>query len=1446
MTDKEDLSGRRIGDFVLRELLGEGGFGAVYGCEQPMLGREAVVKVLHHWLRHRIVVTQRFTREAKLASRLDHPYAAHVYAFGIEEDGLLWLAMERVHGITLAKRLSTRGPMSLEQFVPFFERIAQVVQTAHESGIVHRDLKPSNVMVIERAGALLPKLLDFGVAKVLDGGVLAEGTLDTSDTYARPLEKLAGTAAVCAARVPDITTATGAPGDCRLTKHNQTVGSPPYISPEQWGNPTTVGPASDLYALAVMAFETLTGRRPFEAPTLADFAELHCSGKVPALGGTFPPALDRMFQRALAKRPEDRWGTALELADALRSASGLGTGRANLPTIDDGVRSWLDAAPQPLAELVAALDGAHNAYQARDAAQELVRHLLRYLLSVALATRPRAGDDDPALLELVRAMTNRNRDLSARERLQLLRLLVRAHSAHPIPELADLVTPGPDGTDALEPILDFYSITDHSVSEDSLRRRMRLLFPALNELLHKVTFLLDYVLIVPRNGAAERWTGRRQEHRVPVAVMGDELVDGHPMLVDRNGRICADLWPLVQTAPPSDGAEPELFVFDRRGRHGAELIARGVVHDDSATWTWIEKHLVTEVETKARMRDQIQTAARQWEDRARSNSLLWRGDVLADYERWTRHTAAAPLADPEASFITASRRAARRTRWLQGVLVAVGMATVLVGLQYRAVMQTRLVQEEAQQQRRAAEQLVTQAEVEQGRAALLHEESAEARLHLAEAYRRGDRSPSVAFMLARALQPGLAEQARLSSSSGRMWSAAFSPDGRRIVTTDDTCARVWNAQTNQLLFTLPHGVTVYHAVYSADGTRLVTGAADGAVRIWDAATGVLARELRQKRKDGKLSRYTVVAISPDGQVAAIDLDGVVAHVWDASTGTSLAELRNDAAAFSTLAFSADGRWLATTGGKDARVFETRTWTRVLIIAGPHIHTLSFDPTGPRLATGTADGDAAIWAIPSGVRIRHLREIGEPVDQIAFSPDGARLVTAIRDGVEQIWDARTGALQSQGNYLRSMVESIEFDATSQLVVAAGVSGAIAVTDATLGAPVVVLEGARGLVQVAHFDPSSRRVIGASWDGTVRVWDATSPYRRWSSPPIDTDCGVALSLDPDRRFIASTCRNHGTRIWDTARDQLLAALPSVTPVAGDFTSAFPAVSAVGDRAAIARGTAVEIYELPGGRLLRTISHVAPVTAVAFATMGHDLVSGCIDGSLQVTRDDREPMALPMPPSGVDAAAFLADGRVVATSGKRLRVFEPDGTMLADLTMPARVESLRASPDGLQAVAVSLHTRDAAISPVLWDLQRYRIIGQLEGHLGRVFSARFVAGGEILTAGGDATVRRWDGSTGHLRQTYRGGQRFMVDAALAPDGSLVVAGGGDGLLRFWDAASGRPLWTLPAHKSYVIGVHFEGEDIVTRGFAGDLSRWALPKPGAVIEACGHRHEACGIVPR
>jgi WD40 repeat protein len=114
--------------------------------------------------------------------------------------------------------------------------------------------------------------------------------------------------------------------------------------------------------------------------------------------------------------------------------------------------------------------------------------------------------------------------------------------------------------------------------------------------------------------------------------------------------------------------------------------------------------------------------------------------------------------------------------------------------------------------------------------------------------------------------------------------------------------------------------------------------------------------------------------------------------------------------------------------------------------------------------------------------------------------------------------------------------------------------------------------------------------------------------------------------------------------------------------------------------------------------------------------------------------------------------------------------------------------------------------------------------------------------MTAGGDGTARLWDGTTGQLRHTYEGGSRYFADATLASDG-VVIAGGADGVLRFWDQSSERQLWALPAHRAQIIGIHVDGDDIVTRGFTGEVARWRLPHPEHVIRACEDQ-QRCGIV--
>ena len=237
----------------------------------------------------------RFLRKAELAARLNHPYAAHLYSFGAEPDGVCWIAMEHVHGTPLSTVLVAQpdGRMPLAQGVALLDRLAEVVATAHEQGIVHRDLKPGNVMVQARAGRLVPRLLDLGIVRCI--------------------------------------------AELSLVDAGGPVGSPPYMAPEQWRG-DALDERTDLYALAVVAYEALTGRRPFAGDTLA-LARAHAAAAVPPVPADLPAALDAVFARALAKDRASRYATALELAASVRSAAGLSTASEALPPLAGAART---------------------------------------------------------------------------------------------------------------------------------------------------------------------------------------------------------------------------------------------------------------------------------------------------------------------------------------------------------------------------------------------------------------------------------------------------------------------------------------------------------------------------------------------------------------------------------------------------------------------------------------------------------------------------------------------------------------------------------------------------------------------------------------------------------------------------------------------------------------------------------------------------------------------------------------------------------------------------------------------------------------------------------------------------------------------------------------------------------------------------------------------------
>ncbi len=283
------VEGDAVGDYVIERFLGAGAMGDVYAGRHPVIGKKVAVKVLKRELAADKEASERFVREAKAVNHIDHPNVIDVFNFGQlkGDDGRLFLVMDLVDGKSLRKVLED-GPLELGEALDILDKIADALDAAHARGVIHRDLKPDNVMLSADRSKVF--VLDFGIARLFSATQSASGN---------------GT----------------------LTGKGSWLGTPGYMAPEQW-SAEGASPASDRYALGVMAYELLSGVLPFKAPTLPQMMEQHFRAKVPALSdrGTarrfeHAQTLDPVLARAMAKSPDDRFPSARALVDALRAAS---------------------------------------------------------------------------------------------------------------------------------------------------------------------------------------------------------------------------------------------------------------------------------------------------------------------------------------------------------------------------------------------------------------------------------------------------------------------------------------------------------------------------------------------------------------------------------------------------------------------------------------------------------------------------------------------------------------------------------------------------------------------------------------------------------------------------------------------------------------------------------------------------------------------------------------------------------------------------------------------------------------------------------------------------------------------------------------------------------------------------------------------------------------------
>jgi len=290
------LIGQKLGQYEVTELLGQGGMATVYKAHQESIDRYVAIKVLppHAALDEQFI--ERFQLEAKTIGSLQHPHILPLYDYGTQED-ILYLVMAYVEGGALEDILENRETLTVRRIEKILREIASALDYANRRGVIHRDVKPANILIDSEGHALLA---DFGIVKMMGNDANLTGT--------------------------------------------GVVGTPAYIAPEQGQGELNIDGRADLYSLACVVYEMLSGLQPFRAETMMKVVLQHITEPPPCLldvSPDLPPAVDGVMKKAMAKNPDDRYATAVDFAEALSHAlhsseESLVAARAEVP---------LDASP---------------------------------------------------------------------------------------------------------------------------------------------------------------------------------------------------------------------------------------------------------------------------------------------------------------------------------------------------------------------------------------------------------------------------------------------------------------------------------------------------------------------------------------------------------------------------------------------------------------------------------------------------------------------------------------------------------------------------------------------------------------------------------------------------------------------------------------------------------------------------------------------------------------------------------------------------------------------------------------------------------------------------------------------------------------------------------------------------------------------------------------------
>ncbi len=591
------------------------------------------------------------------------------------------------------------------------------------------------------------------------------------------------------------------------------------------------------------------------------------------------------------------------------------------------------------------------------------------------------------------------------------------------------------------------------------------------------------------------------------------------------------------------------------------------------------------------------------------------------------------------------------------------------------------------------------------------------------------------------------------------------------------------------------------AAFSPDGRRVITGGEDGTARIWDVASGQQILDLK-----GLRGWVPCVAFSPDGKRVmtggGAQGDGITpgeGKIWDAATGQLLLELKGHHYVIWAMAFSPDGQRIVTGAGDrlnrdgEAKVWDAVTGAEILTLQGTprNVRAVAFSPDGQRIVTAGVDLQAKVWDAATGREILILPH-GAMVAGVAYSPDGKSIATACGDTTAQIWDAETGRVIHTLKGHSHWVVSVAFSSDGQRLITGSWDQAAKVWDTATGREIFTLKGHSGAVYSAAFSRDGQRILTGSGDSTAKIWDGM----KGQEIPVlkgHFDAITSIAFSPDSQRVLTGSQDNTARVWDTATGRQIHMLKMDSDAPNNSWSIAAVWSAVfspdGRRIATAsQDKTARIWDAATGEEILRLDYSDVVACVAFSPDGRRLVTGSNDATATVWDSVTGGKILALPKHGniVRAVAFSPDGQRILTASEdgvaKLWDAATGQETMAFKGHTARIWSATFSADGQRIVTGS----DDRMAKV-WDTATGAEVFTLKGHTGPVRSVTFSPDGQRIVSGSDDRMAKiWNAATGQEALTLPIQFTTVQSVAFSPDGQRIATGlaGANPTLKLWFA--------------------------------------------------------------